>query len=232
MSTRQYHTDTVIKKFCVGRPYQNPCVNYNGFTKEGREYIEVLSDYILSCNGKFDLKEYQCRKSFVLHEKIGYRPNTRSEKGLCRYWFFNGFEQTIKNELGTPIEYELNLYGKRVNIDLISFENGIVHLIEVKGKVEKSCDSYSSQETLLRCALEIFTYYKTLEKNIDAFVSQLFEKLKIDSKDINIQLDILVPENNFYKKQANESLYPSLNKLLKKWRIAVHFYDDSLRIYD
>ena len=229
---RKIYKDTVIKKFCDGLPYQNPCVNYIGITKEGKEYVEVLSEYILSFNGEFDLKEYTCRESFVLHGKTGYRPNTRSEKGLCRYWYFKGFEEALTNELGTPIEYELNLFGKRVNIDLVSYKDGIIHLVEVKGSAGRNSDSYTSNETLLRCALEIATYYKTLKKNINVLISQLYKESKIDSKNVKIQLDILVPENDFYKKQADKSLYPSLSKLLNDWEIVVHFYDDFIRNYN
>ena len=229
--SRFYKEETIIKRFQNGLPYQSSCVNYHGVSKEGKDYIELLSDYILSFDA-FDLKEYKCRDSFFLHKKTGYKPDTKSEKGLCRYWYYKGFdEEPLKNKLGEPIEYELNLYGKRVNIDLVSYKNGVIHLIEVKGKVEKDSDFYLSTETLLRCALEIKTYSKTIKSQLSVLIQQLFAAKKIDRTDVRVELDVLVPDNEFFRNQIDNKCYPSLNKLLKKWNINITFYQTFKREY-
>lgn len=230
---RKYSKDIVIKRLYDGRPYQRGCVNYTGVSKENENYLELLSRHILE-KKDFDLMEYECREEFVLHGKNGYRPKTQSEKGLCRFWYYKGFdEEELCQVLGKPIEYELNLFGNRVNIDLISYDKSarIIHLIEAKGKVAKGDDKYSSPETLLRCALEIKTYYETLIQRKNTLIKQLMKAKKIDSANVMFELDVLVPMNDYFKEQTDKNKYPRLNELLKKWGISVRFYKDFVRNY-
>ena len=227
-----YKKEDVIASLDPLYPYRSDCLNYKGVSFEGEDYLEILSRYILS-KKLFDLMPFECRDEFVLHNRKGKKPDTKSEKGLCRFWYFKEHfdEDDLINSLGKPIEYELNLYGKRVNIDLLSYKEGVIHLIEVKGKIEEGNDVYSSDETLLRSALEIKTYDETLGPRKNKLVEQLYDAELIDTKDVTFQLDVLVPSNDYFKDQNNPDLYPELNKLLRKWEINVHYYSDFKRNY-
>ena len=231
--TNAYHNNVVIKKLQSGRPYQRPCLNYIGVSKENVNYLELVSKHILDSEN-FDLMVYECRKEFVLHGKTGYKPDTKSEKGLCRYWYYRGFdEKQLCQVLGKPIEYELNLFGKRVNIDLISYDKATrtIHLIEAKGRVAKGDNKYSSPETLLRCALEIKTYFETLKQYKESLIKQLIDNDKIDTSDVTFKLAALVPKNDFFKEQLDDNKYPFLNNLLKNYGVSVLFYEDFIRSY-
>ena len=67
------------------------------------------------------------------------------------------------NPLGEVIDYQVPLKSKQSDragkIDLMTFDEstGILRLIELKAP--------KSKETLLRCVLEIYTYYKTVDMN-------------------------------------------------------------------
>ena len=72
-------------------------------------------------------------------------------------------QKKVLNPLGEVIDYQVPLKSKQSDragkIDLMTFDEstGILRLIELKAP--------KSKETLLRCVLEIYTYYKTVDMN-------------------------------------------------------------------
>lgn len=230
----QYSREELIQAIQAKRPYQQECVNYNG-TYQRVPYIEILSDYIL--NNDLNLKPYQVREEFVLHDKKDApMPNASSEKGLCRYWFFlEKFDsENLIRLFGKPIDYELNIYGKRVNIDLITYNDRTdeVFFLEVKGRVPKDKKRYESPETLLRCALEIKTYFDSFKtENFETLRRQLRTAGKIPHQsNPNFRMGIVVPERNKAAKQLLNPLFEATNKLLSFWGIEAETYPNHLRI--
>ena len=236
----QYNEKELIRAIQVRRPYQQHCVNYNG-TFEGKPYIEILSEFLLG-KPDFDFKTYQARKSFVLHrEEEVYMPNIASEKGLCRYWFKGGFDdERLVEEFGKPVEFELNFVpGTKTNIDLVTYKESTneVYLIEVKGRIPKDKRRYESAETLLRCGLEIKTYFDSFgEKGFATLRRQLEEAGKIPQGcQCAFRMGVIVPLRNKAAKQyQNNKDFEATNKLLSPshWDIKVVAFENGPRTAD
>ena len=217
----EYTKKQIIEEFDNTRQYQKACVNYNGKT-EGKYYIEIIAEHILEKNIAIDpYPGYEVRDSFLFNER-STNIEEGTEKHLCRSWYSNGFGNDLLDDLGHPIECELNIVnGTKVNVDLVSFDEkkNIIYLIEVKGTKKENV--YSSDETVLRCALEIETYYQSLSVNnrLDALKRDM--KLKDERINANTQVKkaILVPENSKAAEQINNPNYPFVNKLIKKFDI-------------
>lgn len=230
----QYTEDQLKQAIEVRKPYQQPCVNYNG-SCNGIPYIEILSKYILD-KPRFDLKPYKAREKFVLHHKPDtYEPDIESEKGLCRYWYLKGFDnENLTQRFGKPIDYELNIHGKRVNVDLVTYKSitNEVFFIEVKGRVPKGKNHYESTETLLRCALEIKTYFDSLkEEDLKTLRNQLnAEKSASLPVETTFRMGVIVPEGSKAAKQyRNPKAFPQTASLVSKWKIEVETYKNGSR---
>ena len=129
--------------------------------------------------------------------------------------------------MGIPIEYELNIVEKlKINVDLVSYKDGILYLIEVKGRISDNNKYYYSSETLLRCALEIKTYYESLKNK----KNEIFEGIKkskrnkeivVGSNVDEIRMAILVPDGSVAAEQYKNKDFPNINELISKWNIEV-----------
>lgn len=87
----------------------------------------------------------------------------------------------------TTVDFQVpTTNGSSDKIDLILEKDGIVYMTEVK--------KFNSDESLLRCVLEIQTYYQKLNKNF-------FSKYKCTEK--TLKKAILIDENSFAHKQLN-----------------------------
>lgn len=203
--------------------YQKDCINYNGKATNKEYYIEIAAKYIknnidkIKRNGELKYSESYVRNEFNLShnpDKINFNKNSRRyENNLCRYLFKETFNL---GKIGKVIEYELNLIkGNHTNIDLISFnDEGTLYLIEVKGtKDKKDLYKYDSKETLLRCILEISTYYNTIKARLENLKMILEKNKNINIK--NVKLAILVPKNSVaYQQYLNKIDYIETNSLL------------------
>lgn len=194
--------------------YQKQVVNRKGTTPDGVYYNEILAKEILaqetSNNASFlKLQIYPKKvvKTGFIYKRGKEEPEKGSEKALCHHWLINKeFDnQKVAKVLGKPIEYELNVVKKtKVNVDLVSFNKttGIIYLIEVKGKVAKSSKTYKTSETLLRCVLEIETYYRSLGKDfLNNFKKETIKKGIDISGAKKVKKAILVPEESFIEQQ-------------------------------
>ena len=139
----------------------------------------------------------------------------------------------ITKELGIPIEYEVNIVsGTKVNVDLVSINTieKVVYIIEVKGKIGKDKDYYDTPETLLRCALEIETYFESLEKYQEKVIKDIFEFRKISEnpQEYSLKKAILVPNESFAAKQINSDEYKNVNAVLRKFDIKTCCFDNEI----
>ena len=152
--------------------YQSIMINYRGKTFDTKEeYSEVIAEELLnigiknkmgSINGIVRQKGY-CVKSHngqVTTNTTAGNSNRKEELFAIR--LFNESSQgKLFNHLGKVIDYQIPLKdiltNKAGKIDLISKNDENIFLIELKIKDNK--------ETLLRCILEIATYYQILSKS-------------------------------------------------------------------
>lgn len=108
-------------------------------------------------NKTYFTADHNKKKYFELYSgKIG----SRNEENLAKLLYLNDFIPG----LGNIIDYQVPLKGKQSDkigkIDLVGYseQNRRFSLIELK------YHPVGSRETLLRCVLEIYTYYKFLDK--------------------------------------------------------------------
>jgi len=152
--------------------YKNEILNYSGKTSDTKElYSEVIAEELLKLDIKNkikNIKEITRQNSYHVKSHDGQVTTNHSKCNSNRTeeWFalelFNESKQgRIFNKLGSIIDYQVPLKNKRDDnagkIDLISKDEKNIYLIELKIK--------ESKETLLRCILEITTYFQLLDKN-------------------------------------------------------------------
>lgn len=206
------------------RPYQYKCVKRNGPQgKSKKPYIETIAELILEKEevGIWPYTENVKTDFCYSDERDDLEPAERSkEKGLCRRWFKNkSFNNThVEDEIGLPAEFELNIEEKhKVNVDLISYKDETIYLIEVKGN---GTGEYTNSESLLRAILEIKTYYESIKDKLFAIAHTCRDKYKLGLQNaLKLRMAILVPENSAANRQFNNPRFPKVNELLKKWNI-------------
>lgn len=219
--------------------YQLDCVNYK--SKIGDTYI---SDIIAQCI--LEDKDFKCEHlasfynesnirggddypfSFKNHNPSvdGFEKDT--EKVVCRKLYANGF---FNEHIGKIKEYEVNLIlSSKRNIDLISLngDNNEIYLIEVKGNLLPN----QNDETLLRCILEVETYYQIINKVRSKFISQFLkiEGIDIDKYAIKKAVLLFEGEKNTTKAWSDYIKIderPYVKKLLEKWNIEVFSFSES-----
>lgn len=220
--------------------------------------IEIVAKYVYDNKIDFGYKSQKGKEiregkefRFINHKGYSTEKSSYQEKIICRNWFNNGFY--IENKkYGEVVDYESNIIkNTNTNIDIVSYnkESQSLYLIEVKGngKVENGKLKIDSQESLLRCILEIETYYETLKNNglleVEGFIDNIksgveridFEKDRNSLKEDNVKLLILVPKESFaHRMYLEKKEYPYVHKLLneKYTNIKVDFFENVQDIFD
>lgn len=163
-------------------PYRRSSIQYDGCCKDThRPYSDILAQYILENkvplfdpkmlpNEKEQLKmDFRNGHDEVAMESTIARSTKKTEKMLARKWVYEKKEFPI---FGTCFEYELNLVANtKRNIDLLSYKDGILYLLELKGSFKDGI--YAYPDTLLRAALEISTYGEMLSAHADCFLNRV-----------------------------------------------------------
>jgi hypothetical protein len=228
-------------------PYRRKGVNQKGYSKDTkRPTIEVLAEHILSKPVVlFNDEMLKGKKTRVLKDKFtnGHdeqaldkalsNSSKDSEKMMVRQWVK---DLKVFPSLGKCFEYELNLVaGLKTNIDLLTYREGVIYLVEVKGS--KNRKSKSKPDGLLRAVLEIATYQEMLKKHLGTFQEQVAvgpmakrafgEQAKLVINDV--RLAVLIPNYGpaFETWQAlgSTSEYPHLKELIAKKKVEVIIYD-------
>ena len=225
---KDYTEEQIKVEFLNGeknrRPYQYDCVKRNGpRSKSKKPYIETIAELILKEEEKGIWPYTENVKTDFCYsdERDDLEPARRSkEKGLCRRWFKNkSFNNDhVEDVIGLPAEFELNIEEKhKVNVDLISYKDETIYLIEVKGN---GTGEYTSSESLLRAILEIKTYYESIKDKLHSIAHTCRDKHKLGLQNASkLRMAILVPENSAASRQFNNPRFPNVNKLLEKWKI-------------
>ena len=169
---KQENSNDEVKRFAANF-YKAPIVNYKGYVKgaiqeDKNRYSEVISSTLLSKNllkawkelthvrpNHFDTR-HDHSESVEMEQLQG---TNRKEEILAKLLFY----QCEVNGLGYIFDYQTPLkadrndsYGK---IDLLGYnqDDKCYSVIELKYRPS------GSEETLLRCVLEAYTYYKLLD---------------------------------------------------------------------
>ena len=154
MST--FYTATCIRR--TGTTYKADGARYYG----ARYYTEIISEYLLEHYDLFNQIQKIKRGNYKIGSHNGTTPRETSNRKEERIALALA-QKKVLNPLGEFIDYQVPLKSKQSDragkIDLMTFDEstGILRLIELKAP--------KSKETLLRCVLEIYTYYKTVDMN-------------------------------------------------------------------
>lgn len=152
----------------IAELYQQDFVGYTGNVPDGskRQYCEIIAEILLQDinHGKNKLNDIstvirkQSYKMKTHHgNRLGAKKTSRVEEWIAKDMFEKSYDV-----IGTVFDYQVPLKGKQSDknvgkIDLISNNGNNVYLLELKRE--------DNTESILRCVLEIYTYYKQLQHN-------------------------------------------------------------------
>lgn len=214
--------------------YKSKIINYNGKSSDSKEeYSQIIAEELLN----LDIKNVMSTIDEVIREK-GYRikshngkvitnisaqNSNRKEERFAIDLFNYSKKGTSFNRLGKIIDYQIPLKNSNKDkgvgkIDLISTIDDDIFLIELKINGNK--------ETLLRCILEIATYYQILSKSkfIESYKGEI-----INISEKNIKKAILIVNGSSQHdtlKSINNGEKNSLKKLMEVLEIHVFVIDE------
>ena len=140
--------------------YKKGFVNYSGTTEDtDKHYTEVVAKYLLK--NLYLLKDITAIKRASSYKMISHNGNTpraqsnRTEERIA----MDMYKQKGLPTLGLVVDYQTPLKNVQKDtagkIDLIAYDGKVLRLLELK--------TPDSQETMLRCVLEGYTYLKTVD---------------------------------------------------------------------
>ena len=144
--------------------YKQALINYGGKTTDTNEYYtEVISEFLID-----NLDEYISGIPQITRETT-YRTPThtgkvdlttpREEERIAIEMFNQSKDGNTYSFIGDIIDYQTPLKNKRTDIagkiDLLSYDGKCLRVLELKKPF--------SDETMLRCVLEGYTYLKTVD---------------------------------------------------------------------
>ena len=180
--------------------YTAACINHAGTTYKddgARYYTEIISEYLLKNYNLFDQIQKIKRVNYKINSHNGTTPRETSNRKEERIALALA-QKKVLNPLGEVIDYQVPLKSKQSDrvgkIDLMTFDEstGILRLIELKAP--------KSKETLLRCVLEIYTYYKTVD------MDELLRSYGLDGKCSKVRICPL-----FFKGSTQDNEYNALD---------------------
>ena len=173
MST--YSKDEIIKKLEVAKSemwkfYSQDFVNYRGKTsdKERDYYTEIIAKWLLDNIELFnDIKMISRENSYKVDSHDGKNKdkdsNREEEKIAMKLFDLSENQGKVFEIIGKIIDYQTPLKDiqtdKAGKIDLLAYneEEKILRILELKKP--------DSEETMLRCVLEAYTYLKVVDKD-------------------------------------------------------------------
>lgn len=144
--------------------YKNDFVNYRGKTIDTDElYTEIIAKFICdNIEAFYNIPMLTRKTSYKTKTHKGeYNENSNRVEEITAMKLFNKCENGFSfGKIGKIIDYQTPLKNKRTDeagkIDLLSVKDNIVYILELK--------KADSEETMLRCVLEGYTYLQTLNK--------------------------------------------------------------------
>lgn len=151
--------------------YKQAFINYGGKTTDTNEcYMEVISEFLINnldeyINGIPQITREKTYKTSAHTGKVDL--STPREERIAIEMFNQSKSGNTYNFIGDIIDYQTPLKNIRTDIagkiDLLSYDGMCLRVLELKKP--------SSNETMLRCVLEGYTYLKTVDtaKLLDNF---------------------------------------------------------------
>jgi len=194
----------------------------SGKTKDTKEfYTEVIAKYLLD---NYDDLFREGRIPMV-SRKSPYKQNThngtmtdtnREEENLAKY-LFNQLQGKVKlpDNIGTIIDYQVPLKNTQRDkgvgkIDLLSVNGNDIFVLELKRE--------GTDETMLRCVLEAYTYLQQLDKE------KLVKDFGLNISNPKFHATPLVFQNSYpYQEYMDKTGHPYLIALMDKLGIKPYF---------
>lgn len=219
------YTRSEILKKCdaasddIGTFYKQRFVNYRGKTTDTNElYTEVVAEWCLANLERFDEipRITRMHDSYNQHHTGETKRNTtcRNEERIAIELFNQSKRPNGVGGAMRIIDYQTPLKGKRDDragtIDLLGYNGDELLILELKDE--------DSDETMLRCVLEGYTYLKTVdqEKLIADFVDELGGEPK------GVEACPLVFEGS-YQQRSMEQDMPHLEELIEKTTGGIYY---------
>ena len=145
--------------------YKQPFINYNGKTEDTNEYYtEVVAEFLCDNITEFinEIPQITREASYKTEGHDGrFDEDTPREEEKIAMEMFNQSKGGFRYDfIGDIIDYQTPLKNKRTDtagkIDLLSHNCNTVYILELKKP--------DSDESMLRCVLEGYTYMQTVDK--------------------------------------------------------------------
>ncbi|WP_314327291.1 hypothetical protein [Fusobacterium pseudoperiodonticum] len=167
---KKYSKNEILEEIQdMGNFYKRKVVNYRGTTSDSKEYYtEVVAEWILKNIYLFDyIKPITREKSYKVDSHDGKNKdndsNREEEKIAMKLFDFSQNQGKVFDIIGKIIDYQTPLKNIRADkagkIDLLAYneEEKTLRILELKKP--------NSEETMLRCVLEAYTYLKVVDKD-------------------------------------------------------------------
>ena len=147
--------------------YKKNIVNYTGIDDCGERYTEIIAKELLkpinlkklNAIKQIDRKKYNVHNHAFLSTATKPDSSNRAEEWLAKDLYI---QKQVFNIIGKIIDFQVPLKSIQTDesgkIDLLAYNENtkMLHILELKRS--------GSKETLLRCVLEVYTYWKTVNK--------------------------------------------------------------------
>ena len=144
--------------------YAQKLVNYQGICPDAQiPYTEIIAGYLIEHLVEFSggIPKIQRESSyFTPTHKVQDNPNSNRTEEITAMKMFNHCKDGGKYaKVGTILDYQTPLKNERSDqagkIDLLAYNGSILRFLELKKP--------NTQETMLRCVLEGYTYLRTAD---------------------------------------------------------------------
>ena len=208
-----YSRDDILQKCKVAFDdirnfYKQPFINYNGRTVDTNEYYtEVVADFLCSNISEYIKGIPQITRA-ASYKTAGHdgdfdADTPREEEKIAMEMFKQSKGGLKYDHIGDIIDYQTPLKNKRSDvagkIDLISYDGKTLYILELKKP--------DSEESMLRCVLEGFTYMQTVNKE------KLLDNFNLPADTI-IKASPFVFRNKLQHEQMSE-IRPCLFKIME-----------------
>lgn len=164
----QYNENTILNmcEDAMENPalfYTQNFVNYKGICPDAQDYYtEVIAKYLINHLSTFSngIPQIKRRSSYYTQSHKGeYNPNSNRKEEITAIKIFSSNGNQYE-KIGKILDYQIPLKDKQNDhvgkIDLLAYDGNVLHVLELK--VPKK-----SEETMLRCVLEGYTYLQTVD---------------------------------------------------------------------
>lgn len=189
--------------------YAQAIINWSGETADTkRKYTEVMAEYLLENLAKLEIPTLMREASYKTEGHDGQTENNASDRTEERI-ALSMFGKTY-DHIGEVLDYQVPLKNVRADkgigkIDLLSYGGKYLYILELKDQ--------DSIETLLRCVLEAYTYYRTVN------ASKLLHDFRLPTDTIVKKAALVFAEKYAHLQYKGE--YPKTCELMEKLSVDI-----------